>query len=40
MDPEIENQIQEEVHKIKEAEKLEFIRHQAREKIYNLFIKN
>ena len=35
MDPEIENQIQEEVHKIKEAEKLEFIRHQAQQRIYS-----
>jgi hypothetical protein len=34
MDSELEKQIQEEVNKIKEADKLEFIRHQAREKIY------
>lgn len=34
MDPELENQIQKEVNKIKEADKLEFIRHQAQQKIY------
>jgi hypothetical protein len=33
MDRELENQIQEEVNKIKEADKLEFIRHQAYERV-------
>jgi hypothetical protein len=33
MDSELEKQIQE-VHKIKEADKLEFIRHQARQRVY------
>ena len=34
MDPELEKQIQEEVHKIKEADKLEFIQFQAQQRIY------
>lgn len=34
MDSNLEAQIQEEVHKIKEADRLEFIHHQARQRIY------